>query len=151
MFLRVLLVALSLGLTLGLASPHAVAQSPSASALALAGLPDTNRPWTGQDYAKAAELLGKRGVALPSTADRRGAIIIQRLSSLDNLVALRNREVPVATRLGECSKIMISTSSILSLYVTAMSGKSAEKYSDEVIRLVAFVLHASAALSLIHI
>src|SRR5262245_35206892 len=81
---------------------HALA----ADRYALAGVPSTNRVWSGDDYAKTLEILEAKKALLPSWSDRAGAALLTRFVSEDNFAIAANKSLPREQRVKDFQKIL---------------------------------------------
>jgi hypothetical protein len=88
-----------------------------------AGVPALDRPWSGEDMAKAARVLtalsGKDPGNLPRFRSERSGAVFARLTSTENLEAFRNRKVPIETRFPQAIGYGEPLNAILKLYLSA--------------------------------
>jgi hypothetical protein len=108
-----------------------------------AGIPAPDREWVGIDYARAAQVLASGTIELPRVSDELGRTLLLRMTSLDNLSLAHDASIPLASRMDDLEKAMVGANSIMMLYVDAEN--KGEKVDNELARLMAFVLHGTAA------
>ena len=61
------------------------------SALVEAGIPALSREWSGDDYARVAQMLAAGKLPLPRLTDDQGRLFLQRLTTTENFSLYRNR------------------------------------------------------------
>ncbi|WP_417387074.1 hypothetical protein [Gimesia sp.] len=113
-----------------------------------AGVPAGDRSWTGNDMAKAAEILA--GIAqqdrskLPRYQSQNSGEMFKRLTADDNLDSYRNQTLPLQQRLPDGINYMQSSNQILKLYLTAF--KQQEVGDSELVELIGAQLRVSAVM-----
>jgi len=108
-----------------------------------AGIPASDREWFGVDYARAAEIFASGAVELPRLSDDLGRPLLLRMTSLDNLRWQHDASLPLATRMADLQKAFLGVNGIMKLYIDAEN--KGEHVDNELVRLMAFLLHAVAA------
>lgn len=74
--------------------------SGAGSRLVEAGIPALSREWTGDDYARVAEVLATKKLPLPRLTDEEGKKFIEQLTSVRNFSLFQNASLPIEVRLG---------------------------------------------------
>lgn len=108
-----------------------------------AGISAPDREWRGQDYGRAAQILASKKVPLPRLSDKQEKVLLQRLTSTENLEFYKNRTLPVSSRLQDFFSLQEGVNSIVNLYLAAVD--RGENMKGEMVRVTAFMLHAWAA------
>lgn len=106
-------------------------------------LPATDRAWQGVDYSTTYQILASKKEPLPNLSDERGALLLQRITSLDNLAFYREKRIPVQARFVDYIALQKSTASIMLLYYSTWLTKT-QDLNTEMANLIAFSLYTSA-------
>ena len=106
-----------------------------------AGIPAVSRAWTGPDYQRAAEILAAGKVSLPRLSDPRGAALLGRMTSLENLALERDPKLSLQSRLEDFVPLQQGASSLLKQYLAAGARGG---FRPETARLAAFLVRSSA-------
>ena len=90
-----------------------------------AGVPAHDRTWSGDDMARAANILiaiaQKDGGQLPRYQSRKSGAAFKRITANDNLDLYRNRSLPLEQRMPDALNYMQSSNQILKLYLAAFN------------------------------
>ncbi|MBM4043452.1 MAG: hypothetical protein FJ290_33615, partial [Planctomycetes bacterium] len=112
------------------------------------GLPAHDRPWSGADMARAANVLSalaaKNPGQLPRYRGERSGAVFARIIADDNLEFFRNRSLPLEARMPDALVYMERSNAIGKLYVAAF-GKRAVTGS-EVVELSGALLRFSVVM-----
>jgi hypothetical protein len=110
-----------------------------------AGVPAPGRAWRAADYHRVAEVLKSGRVPLPRLSDPLGRAAFDRLTSAENLSIHHDRSLPLSIRLADLLQSFQSSGDVAQLYLAKPQELSPAP--KEVGRLLAFVLHLSAAIA----
>jgi len=86
-----------------------------------AGLPSPDRDWTGEDFRRAALVLAPRSDHLPRHGSARSGQLFDRIASDKNLAPLREKSVPLQTRLPGALQYMQGLNTIAKIYIDAFA------------------------------
>jgi hypothetical protein len=78
-----------------------------------AGVPATNREWTGPDYARTSEVLASGKVELPTYDDEAGKAVLDRLTSTENLALAKEPTIAAEMRVNDSIMMLSSTNALL--------------------------------------
>ncbi|MEK7782026.1 MAG: hypothetical protein AAB370_11055 [Verrucomicrobiota bacterium] len=107
-----------------------------------AGIPSAEREWRGTDYKVAAEIFWAQKAPLPHFAHSKGAALVRRMTSLENLSFHRNRSLPISVRMEDYLLLIEGVSSIVEAYVkVANQGRDVPQ---ETAGMVALLLEVGA-------
>jgi hypothetical protein len=106
-------------------------------------LPALSREWRGVDYQAVAAAISKGELPLPRFSGEPGAMLLRKITSLDNLHLLVDTALPVESRLQEVTILMPAANSIMLAYVTPAN--NGEKVNAEMAALLSFMLHVASA------
>lgn len=109
-----------------------------------AGIPVTNRVWSGPDYARVAEVLASEEVDVPRYNEVAGREVLDRLTSLENFALANNRTIAVDLRIQDILMILDGTRAVLNQYFAAAT--KGEKVNRELTQVFVFLLHISATM-----
>jgi hypothetical protein len=104
-----------------------------------AGIPAADREWSGDDYQRAAEVLGSGKVPLPRLSDECGKRLLERITSVENFGLDRNKKISLKVRMADYLEIQQGTLAIFSLYSNTLS----KDVHSELARLSAFMLQTA--------
>src|SRR5262245_11683277 len=82
-----------------------------------AGVPATNRVWSGPDYARTAEVLASGSVGLPMYEDAAGKAVLDRLTSFENFALAKNTTIDVVARINDTNQMLTGANSLLKQYL----------------------------------
>ncbi|HXO28864.1 MAG TPA: hypothetical protein VOA80_16050, partial [Thermoanaerobaculia bacterium] len=112
------------------------------------GLPSYDREWTGQDMTVAAALLQQLAAQhpeqLPRFRSRRSGKVFARIVAPENLRFLRDRSLPLGTRMPQELETLESSNAITKLYLAAFSASAVA--GDDLIELLGIELRESQVL-----
>jgi hypothetical protein len=122
-------------------STASAADSPDTNAVAK--LPALSREWRGVDYQAVAAAIGKGKIPLPRFSDEPGAMLLKKITSVENLAFAQSKSLPIESRLQEIIALVPAANSIMSAYV--VPANQGEKVNAELAALLSFMLHAASA------
>jgi hypothetical protein len=109
------------------------------------GVPDSERPWMGQDMTLAFEILStiakQSPRQLPRYQSKRSGATFARLTAAENLKLFRDRTVPLQVRFQQSFDYVGSLNQIFKLYYSAFLKKAVS--DSEVLELIGAQLRAS--------
>ncbi len=107
-----------------------------------AGIPSAERVWSGADYLTAAKVFKERKVTLPLHKDTDGKLLLERMTAEENLKALRDKKLPLDSRMENFDGLFSGANRLFVLYVdTANKGGDVHQ---EMTELMAFMLSTAA-------
>ena len=119
---------------------YGIAVVPAASA---EEWPSLERKWGNDDYRRAASILAtKAETRLPRLSEPSFAPIFAKLTDPQNIAFITDKRQPVDERVQRGADLIGHVNSVNGLYVAAFA--KGESYSEETIKLLAFVLAVSA-------
>jgi len=107
-----------------------------------AGVPATNREWTGPDYARTSEVLASGNVVLPTYDNEAGKAVLDRLTSTENFALAKEHTIAVEARINDSVMMLTATNALLKQYL-ALAQKG-ERVNRELTELLVFVLRNAA-------
>jgi hypothetical protein len=105
-------------------------------------LPASNREWTGDDYERVSGALAAGEIELPRFRDPKGATLLKRIASVQNLAPLREQSQPIRARFGEFLKVLPSVNSIMRQYLVAAN--NGEMVHEELASVLGYVIRVGA-------
>jgi hypothetical protein len=107
-----------------------------------AGIPAASRMWMGQDYVITQKILTSGKVKPPRYSDPKGAELLDRMTSLENLAFSKYKEIPLNLRYHNFLQILQATTAIETLYYAAGANYEDVPPKEES-RFVAFMLYVA--------
>jgi hypothetical protein len=106
-----------------------------------AGVPATDREWSGTDYKLALATLAATKLSLPLFREKDGRAVLERMISQENFSLQRDKTLPMESRMLDHVNVIQAMSAILKLYYEAANkGQDVHK---EIAALLAFTLQAA--------
>ena len=106
------------------------------------GVPAPDKTWSGEDMAKAAQALAvlaqKDPRQLPKYKSTRSGEVLARITSSENLSTVRDKALPIQSRLLQVGLLMEYTNSIFKFYF--MARRTKEVGDDDVVELMGAML-----------
>ncbi|WP_367870223.1 hypothetical protein [Luteolibacter sp. Populi] len=106
------------------------------------GVPASDREWIGKDYAATFQAFETGTAPLPVLEDPLGKRVIQRLTNEENFGLHKNKNLPLAQRLGDYLEMQKSLASIFKLYI-APAGEEKNLHAEQAV-LMGFNLRVAA-------
>jgi hypothetical protein len=106
-----------------------------------AGVPATDREWTGTDYKLALATLATTKLSLPHFREKDGRAVLERMTAQENFSFHRNKTLPIEARMLDHVNLVQAMSAISKLYYEAANkGQDVHK---EIAAVLAFTLQAA--------